>query len=438
MALNGDFTRKMPVSIEAEQSVLGSILINPESFDKIASLITADDFYLEEHQNIFETMKELYKKNREIDPVTLIDALVRESVYDKAGGTEYIMTIAKIVPSAANVVDYAKIVKDKSTLRAMISVCESISEEAYTEAGEVEYLLNAAEQRIFEIAERRESKNFEKISDIVPRVYANLELISKDKSALKGTPTGFSGLDRVLVGMGESDLVLIGARPGMGKTSFALNIGTNVAKSTKKAVCIFSLEMSSDQLVTRILSSEAMVESNALRSGNLTEEDWTKLAHAAAEIAECDMLIDDTTGQTITAMKAKLRRVKNLGLVIIDYLQLMQSDRKIDNRVQEVADISRNLKIMAKELNVPIICCAQLSRGPESRTDKKPMLSDLRDSGAIEQDADVIMFLHREEYYDPNTEDKNIARRKELYTEEGKKYFHGNLFVPEDLERIQL
>lgn len=399
MALNGDFTRKMPVSIEAEQSVLGSILINPESFDKIASLITADDFYLEEHRNIFETMKELYKKNREIDPVTLIDALVREGVYDKAGGTEYIKVIAKTVPTAANIVDYAKIIKDKSTLRAMISVCESISEEAYTEAGEVEYLLNAAEQRIFEIAERRESKNFEKISDIVPRVYANLELISKDKSALKGTPTGFSGLDRVLVGMGESDLVLIGARPGMGKTSFALNIGTNVAKSTKKAVCIFSLEMSSDQLVTRILSSEAMVESNALRSGNLSEEDWTKLAHAAAEIAECDILIDDTTGQTITAMKAKLRRVKNLGLVIIDYLQLMQSDRKIDNRVQEVADISRNLKIMAKELNVPIICCAQLSRGPESRTDKKPMLSDLRDSGAIEQDADVVVFLYRDEYY---------------------------------------
>ena len=355
-------------------------------------------------------MKELYKKNREIDPVTLIDALVRESVYDKAGGTEYIMTIAKVVPSAANVVDYAKIVKDKSTLRAMISVCESISEEAYTEAGEVEYLLNAAEQRIFEIAERRESKNFEKISDIVPRVYANLELISKDKSALKGTPTGFSGLDRVLVGMGESDLVLIGARPGMGKTSFALNIGTNVAKSTKKAVCIFSLEMSSDQLVTRILSSEAMVESNALRSGNLTEEDWTKLAHAAAEIAECDMLIDDTTGQTITAMKAKLRRVKNLGLVIIDYLQLMQSDRKIDNRVQEVAEISRAMKIMAKDLMVPVICCAQLSRGPESRTDKKPMLSDLRDSGAIEQDADVVMFLYRDEYYKTNeSSDPNSA-----------------------------
>ena len=397
--MNADFSRKMPVAIEAEQSVLGSILINPESFDKIAGLITSDDFYLEEHRNIFETMKELYKKNREIDPVTLIDALVRDGVYDKAGGTEYIKIIAKTVPTAANIYDYAKIVKDKSTLRSLIGVCDEISGEAYSEVGEVEHMLDAAEQRIFAIAEKREAKNFEEISDVLTRVYANLELISKDKSLLKGTPTGFSGLDRVLVGMGESDLVLVGARPGMGKTSFVLNIGTNVAKSTKKAVAIFSLEMSSDQLVQRMLSSEAMVESNALRGGNLTEEDWTKLAYAASELAECDVLIDDTTGQTITAMKAKLRRVKNLGLVIIDYLQLMNADRKTDNRVQEVADISRNLKIMAKELNVPVICCAQLSRGPESRTDKKPMLSDLRDSGAIEQDADVVMFIYRDEYY---------------------------------------
>ena len=397
--MNADFSRKMPVAIEAEQSVLGSILINPESFDKIAGLITSDDFYLEEHRNIFETMKELYKKNREIDPVTLIDALVRDGVYDKAGGTEYIKIIAKTVPTAANIYDYAKIVKDKSTLRSLIGVCDEISGEAYSEVGEVEHMLDAAEQRIFAIAEKREAKNFEEISDVLTRVYATLELISKDKSLLKGTPTGFSGLDRVLVGMGESDLVLVGARPGMGKTSFVLNIGTNVAKSTKKAVAIFSLEMSSDQLVQRMLSSEAMVESNALRGGNLTEEDWTKLAYAASELAECDVLIDDTTGQTITAMKAKLRRVKNLGLVIIDYLQLMNADRKTDNRVQEVADISRNLKIMAKELNVPVICCAQLSRGPESRTDKKPMLSDLRDSGAIEQDADVVMFIYRDEYY---------------------------------------
>ena len=415
--MNGDFTKKMPVAIDAEQSVLGSILINPESFDKIAGLITSDDFYLEEHKNIFETMKELYKKNKEIDVVTLIDALVRDGVYDKAGGTEYIKIIAKTVPTAANILDYAKIVKDKSTLRGLIEACEDIAGEAYSEVGEVEHMLDSAEQRIFEIAEKRESKNFEKISDVLTRVYSHLELISKDKSALKGTSTGFSGIDRVLVGMGDSDLVLVGARPGMGKTSFCLNIGTNVAKATGKAVAMFSLEMSSDQLVQRILSSEAMVESNALRSGNLTEEDWTKLAYAASELAECNILIDDTTGQTITSMKAKLRRVKNLGLIIIDYLQLMNADRKNDNRVQEVADISRNLKIMAKELNVPIICCAQLSRGPESRTDKKPMLSDLRDSGAIEQDADVVMFIYRDEYYKtdrPAGEDQQAANKASI------------------------
>ncbi|MBQ7660681.1 MAG: replicative DNA helicase [Clostridia bacterium] len=394
----------MPFSTDAEQSVLGSILIKPDSFDKVAPILTADDFFIEEHKQIFETMRELYKKNRDIDAVTLVDALVREGVYDKAGGAQYMKIIAQVVPTAANIVDYAKIVKDKSTLRRLITACEEISGEAYSEIGEVEHTLDAAEQRIFEIAEHRESKNFERIDAVLKRVYENLEILSKDKNAFKGTPTGFSGIDRVLVGMGESDLVLIGARPGMGKTSFALNIGTNVAKSTKKAVAIFSLEMSADQLVTRMLSSEAMVESVALRSGNISEEDWVKLAHAAAELAESEILIDDTTGQTITAMKAKLRRVKNLGLVIIDYLQLMQSDRRIDNRVQEVADISRNLKIMAKELGVPIICCAQLSRGPESRTDKKPMLSDLRDSGAIEQDADVVVFLYRDEYYKTDRE----------------------------------
>lgn len=394
----------MPFSTDAEQSVLGSILIQPDSFDKVAPILTADDFFIEEHKQIFETMRELYKKNRDIDAVTLVDALVREGVYDKAGGAQYMKIIAQVVPTAANIVDYAKIVKDKSTLRRLITACEEISGEAYSEIGEVEHTLDAAEQRIFEIAEHRESKNFERIDAVLKRVYENLEILSKDKNAFKGTPTGFSGIDRVLVGMGESDLVLIGARPGMGKTSFALNIGTNVAKSTKKAVAIFSLEMSADQLVTRMLSSEAMVESVALRSGNISEEDWVKLAHAAAELAESEILIDDTTGQTITAMKAKLRRVKNLGLVIIDYLQLMQSDRRIDNRVQEVADISRNLKIMAKELGVPIICCAQLSRGPESRTDKKPMLSDLRDSGAIEQDADVVVFLYRDEYYKTDRE----------------------------------
>ena len=230
-------------------------------------------------------------------------------------------------------------------------------------------------------------------------MYNNLHELSVNPDAAHGTPTGFSGLDRVLVGMGNSDLILVGARPGMGKTSFALNIATNVAQSMRKKVCVFSLEMSAEQLVSRILSSEALVDSHELRSGKLSSDSWEKIADASSRLAGCDILIDDTSGLTVTEMKAKLRRVDNLGLVIVDYLQLMQSDRRIDNRVQEVAEISRSLKIMAKELSVPIICCAQLSRGPESRTDKKPMLSDLRDSGAIEQDADVVMFLYRNEYY---------------------------------------
>ena len=232
-----------------------------------------------------------------------------------------------------------------------------------------------------------------------------------DGDSARGTATGFSGIDNLLAGMGNSDLVLVGARPGMGKTSFVLNIGTNVALKTKKKVCIFSLEMSAEQLVTRVISSEAMVDSYALRTGKLDNKQWEDIAAATTRLAECDILIDDTSGISVTGMKAKLRRVQNLGLVVVDYLQLMQSDRRSDNRVQEVSDISRNLKIMAKELGVPVICCAQLSRGPESRGDKRPMLSDLRDSGAIEQDADTVIFLYRDEYYDNNADQdgSNIA-----------------------------
>ena len=261
----------------------------------------------------------------------------------------------------------------------------------------IQCALELAESKIFAIAQGRDTKNFRHIRDVLGSVYNNLHELSINPEASHGTSTGFSGLDRVLVGMGNSDLVLVGARPGMGKTSFALNIATNVAQSTKKKVCIFSLEMSAEQLISRVLSSEALVDSYELRSGKLSSDSWEKIADASSRLASCDILIDDTSGLSVTEMKAKLRRIDNLGLVVVDYLQLMQSDRKIDNRVQEVADISRALKIMAKELNVPIICCAQLSRGPESRTDKKPMLSDLRDSGAIEQDADVVMFLYRNE-----------------------------------------
>jgi len=392
--------RKLPFSLSAEQALLGSILIDPNALNEVADLIRDTDFYITEHTKIYLALRELFLTNNEIDVVTLVDMLVRQGVYEKSGGQEYIRTLAEAVPSAMNVKDYARIVKDKSTLRQLIGACSEISDSAYSEQDAVSSIIDSAENRIFSIAQGRDTKNFRHIREVLGSVYAHLHEISAEGGeAAQGTKTGFSGLDNVLAGMGKSDLILVGARPGMGKTSFTLNIASNVAIQTKKKVAIFSLEMSADQLVSRMLSSEAMVDSYALRSGKLSPEDWVKLGEASSKLYECDILIDDTAGITVTGMKAKLRRVENLGLVCIDYLQLMHTDRHIDNRVQEVGEISRAMKIMAKELNVPILCCAQLSRGPESRTDKKPMLSDLRDSGSIEQDADVVLFLYRGEYY---------------------------------------
>lgn len=391
--------KRLPFSMPAEQSLLGAVLIDPASLNEIAALMKGEDFYLEEHKQIYLAMQELFLANREIDVVTLIDMLVTRGVYDKAGGEDYIRTLSEAVPDALNIKDYARIVKEKSILRQLIGAAAEISESAYSEQESVASILDHAENLIFKIAQGRDTQNFKHIREVLQDVYGHLQELRTNAEATQGTKTGFSLLDRVLAGMGKSDLVLIGARPGMGKTSFALNIATNVAKQTRKAVCIFSLEMSADQLVNRVLSSEALVNSYALRTGELTPEDWEHLAVASGELSGCDILIDDTSGMTVTAMKAKLRRVQNLGLVVIDYLGLMQGDHHNDNRVQEVSEISRSLKIMAKELMVPVICCAQLSRGPESRTDKKPMLSDLRDSGAIEQDADTVIFLYRSEYY---------------------------------------
>ena len=414
--MNEDITRKLPFSLIAEQSLLGSILIDPAAINEVADLVKADDFYITEHKQIYLAATELFLTNNEIDVVTLIDALVRKGIYSKSGGEDYIRTLSEVVPTALNIKDYARIVKEKSSLRQLIEICGEINESAFSEQESASGIIELAESKIFAIAQGRDTKNFRHIRDVLGSVYNNLHELALNPDASHGTATGFSGLDRVLVGMGNSDLVLVGARPGMGKTSFALNIATNVAQSTRKKVCIFSLEMSAEQLVSRVLSSEALVDSYELRSGKLSADSWEKIADASSRLAGCDILIDDTSGVSVTEMKAKLRRVDNLGLVVVDYLQLMQSDRKIDNRVQEVADISRALKIMAKELNVPIICCAQLSRGPESRTDKKPMLSDLRDSGAIEQDADVVMFLYRNEYYktDGNPGDANTANIAEV------------------------
>ncbi|MBE6531539.1 MAG: replicative DNA helicase [Ruminococcaceae bacterium] len=404
-------TRKLPFSLIAEQSLLGAILVDPDALNDIADTLSATDFYLTEHSQIYTAMHELFLANKEIDIVTLIDMLVMKGIYSKSGGQDYIKTLCQTVPNALNIKDYAAIVKQKSLLRQLIEVCSDISDTAYSEESSAGEVIDYAESRIFDIAQGRDTKNFRHIREVIGEVYKNLHTMAIEGESAQGTKTGFSGLDNVLAGMGNSDLILIGARPGMGKTSFALNIATNVALQTKKKVCLFSLEMSAEQLVSRVISSEAMVDSYALRTGKLDNKQWDDIAAATSKLAGCDILIDDTSGISVTGMKSKLRRIQNLGLVVIDYLQLMQSDRRSDNRVNEVADISRALKIMAKELNVPVICCAQLSRGPESRTDKRPMLSDLRDSGAIEQDADTVIFLYRDEYYktEGNQDEGNIA-----------------------------
>ncbi len=421
--LTDELGRRLPFSLEAEQSVLGSILIDPECFSTLPELVSSQDFYLEEHKLIYAAMQTLFLSSKSIDIVTLIDALVKVNaeserknpkLIDKDEITKYIRLIADTVPSAANVKEYAKIVHDKAKLRSLIEECAAISDNAYAGTEDAATIIGDAEQRIFALAQDNTQKAFADIKDVLVQTLSQIKQVQTEGIAAMTVPTGFSGVDRVLVGMGKSDLVLIGARPGMGKTSFALNIATMAAQNfaregSNKAVCIFSLEMSNEQLVQRILASEAMVDSHSLRSGELTGEDWTKLAQTSSILSDYNIKIDDSTGVTITSMKAKLRRERNIGMIVIDYLQLMNSDRRMDNKVNEVAEISRNLKIMAKEFNVPVICLSQLSRGPEGRTDKKPMLSDLRDSGAIEQDADIVMFLYREEYYDKE-KNQNTAK----------------------------
>lgn len=404
--------KKMPYSLNAEQSVLGSIIIDPECFDDIAQIVKVDDFYLEIHREIYGAMLDFKYHSKPMDVVTLVNALVSNGVYeDEAAARSYIRLLVDVIPTSANAKDYAKIVFDKSVLRRLIDAADSIQKDAYSEGDSVENVVDAAEQRIFEIAQNNEKRDFVHIKDVIVQTYGRLKELQEEGADEKlGLKTEFSDLDKVVVGFGKGDLVIVGARPGVGKTSFCLNLATNIAKKSGKSVCIFSLEMSNEQLVSRIIASEALVDSQKMRTGKLEPRDWENIANAASTLSEANIYIDDTTNISITAMKAKLRRVKNLGLVVVDYLQLMESEkgRKDGSRVNEIAEISRGLKIMAKELNVPLITCSQLSRGTEKEKERKPMLSDLRDSGSIEQDADMVIFLSRD-YYGNDPDRANLV-----------------------------
>lgn len=399
--------KRMPFSMEAEQAVLGAILIDSEKINEVLTLLKPEDFYLEQHQAIFTAMTEMFISNKAIDVVTLISTLTQLGNYTEGDAAKYIKMLVDLANTATNVTEYANIIKDKSLLRALINASRDISDTAFSELGEAGDVLDFAEQRIFEIAQNRYNVSFAHIRDIIVKNYTTLNALKNDPESLAGIKTGFGGIDNLLVGLGPGDLVVLGGRPGMGKTTFAINIAVNVAKRTKKEVAIFSLEMTSEQLVSRILCSEALIDSHSMRTGKLDNEQWKRLAEAASALSETNLLFDDTSGITVTAMKAKLRRLKNLGLVVIDYLQLMQSEKHSDNRVLEIGQITRSLKLMAKDLHVPVILCSQLARATESRSDKMPVLSDLRDSGSIEQDADIVMFLYRDDYYKKNEGQNN-------------------------------
>ena len=403
---------KIPYSLDAEQSVLGAILISPEIYDEITEILSSDDFYLENHRQIYDSITNLYLKNRSLDLITLLDEMEsknpRSNDSTRTDTREYLARLSDNVPIIGNIKEYAGIVREKSLRRKLISVSHEIIKMAQEDPADSDDIIDRAEQMIFSLAQGNVTQDFVHVRHILVDVFSNIHNIESNKEAAIGLSSGFSGIDNVLVGMNAGDLVLIGSRPGMGKTAFAMNIALNVA-SKKKAVAVFQLEMSKEQLVLRLLSSDAFVDSYKLRAGILSEEDWVKIMEAGSRISECDIYIDDTPSISITKMKAKLRKFKKLDFVIIDYLQLMQTDKVSGNRVNDVSEISRNLKIMAKELGVPVLTCAQLSRGPESRDDKRPMLSDLRESGAIEQDADVVMFLYRDDYYKKTVEKHNRA-----------------------------
>ena len=405
--------RVPPNNQDAERSVLGCMMQDREALGLAFEVLVADDFYQPANREIFDAMHTLNTQGMPVDLVTVDDELSRRGTLEGVGGTNYLIELSQFVPSTVNAKAYVQIVDEKSTLRRMIKATGDISQACYAQSDQVSDILGAAEKSIFDIIMRRnEGSTLKHIADVLPDTYLRIEQLAQLKGSIDGVPMGFVDLDNLLTGLHGGELVIIGARPSMGKSAFGLNITGYAALHAGRSVAYFSLEMPNDQLAMRLLCSDARVDMQAVRHGSLRDEDWVSLASTLGPLAASNIYMDDTSGITPSQLRSRCRRLKmerGLDLVVVDYLQLMNADGRVENRQNEVSEISRNLKSIAKELNVPVVALAQLSRAGAQRSDKRPILSDLRDSGAIEQDADVIMFLHREEYYDPNTEDKNIA-----------------------------
>ncbi|MBQ7294902.1 MAG: replicative DNA helicase [Clostridia bacterium] len=398
----------MPYSLEAEQAVLGSILIDPTCITQVNISIRPDYFYLPQHKAIFTIMQEIDALGGKIDPLIVLEKLKEEKIYDDAGGKQYLFQLAEVVPTTENVEAYANIIREQYYKRSLINVSKTIIDDVATSSESADSLLEVAEQKIYDIRQGRVTRGPAKIGDIiVNEVYDKLQKLSgADKDKYKGYTTGFIDLDKAITGLNKSDLLIIGARPAMGKTSLALNLARNTAMMGKKKVLFFSLEMTKEQLAQRVLSTEARIESTKMRTGNITGDEWAKLATATALLSNCELYFDDTSNMTVSEMKSRIRRLRDVDAVFVDYLQLMKSGSRVESRVQEVSEITRNLKLMAKDLNIPVVVLAQLARTTEGRgKSHKPQLSDLRESGSIEQDADIVIMLYREEYYATEKDD---------------------------------
>lgn len=412
MSLSDIIQRIPPNSVEAEQSVLGAMLLDKEAISAATELISGEDFYREAHKEIFEAIVDIYNRNEPVDLITLTEKLKTRKTLDAVGGITFLTNLMDAVPTTHNVKYYAKIIEEKSLLRRLIRTSNDIISKSYQASDDIGEIIDDAEKGIFNISLNRSTQGFTHVKNILSVNFDKIEELYLNKGRITGVSTGFADLDEKLSGLQRSDLVLVAARPSMGKSSFMMNIVQYAAVRDKVTTAIFSLEMSKEQLTQRLLCSEALIDAHRLRIGDINEDEWVKLARSMGPLAESPIFIDDTPAISITEMRAKCRRLKlehNLGLIVIDYLQLMQGKGSTESRQQEISEISRSLKALAREINVPVVALSQLSRAPEMRADHRPILSDLRESGAIEQDADVVMFLYRDEYYHPDSEKKNIG-----------------------------